>query len=202
MYIARVLYPVKVLGPGDRIGIWFAGCYHQCPGCSNPELWEQSPRYQTDLASVMKLIRLITDRYEVDGFTITGGDPFFQPDALRELLIALKDINPDILVYTGFTFDEIKDAYGNILQNISVLIDGKYVEAENRGSLLRGSDNQRILILDEAKRSLYDRYLMTQTSRIQNFSTKDGIISVGIHRPEYEKQLMEISKEKGLEVIS
>ena len=202
MYIARVLYPVKVLGPGDRIGIWFAGCNHQCPGCSNRELWEQSPRYQTDLASVMKLIRLITDRYKVDGFTITGGDPFFQPDALREILIALKNINPDILVYTGLTFNEIKDTYGDILKNISVLIDGKYVEAENHGSLLRGSDNQRILILDEAKRSLYDRYLATQTSRIQNFSTNDGIISVGIHRPEYEERLLEISKEKGLEVIS
>lgn len=40
MYIARILYPVKVLGPGERIGIWMDGCEHGCIGCSNPELWD------------------------------------------------------------------------------------------------------------------------------------------------------------------
>ena len=41
IYVARILYPVKVLGPGNRVGIWLAGCDHKCLGCSNPELWEQ-----------------------------------------------------------------------------------------------------------------------------------------------------------------
>ena len=202
MYIARILYPVKVLGPGDRIGIWFSGCEHHCPGCSNPELWEQQPRYQTDLSSVMRLIHLITDHHIVDGFTITGGDPFFQPDALRDLINELRMISSDILVYTGYTYDTIKDKYADILRSISVLIDGKYIETENHGSLLRGSDNQNILILNEGMRSLYENYLTVQTSCIQNFSTEDGIISVGIHHPEYEKKLLEISKTKGLEVKS
>lgn len=35
---------------------------------------------------MMSLIHLISREHPVDGFTITGGDPFFQPDALRELL--------------------------------------------------------------------------------------------------------------------
>ena len=46
MYIARILYPVEVLGPGKRIGIWFCGCPRRCEGCSNPELWEFQERYQ------------------------------------------------------------------------------------------------------------------------------------------------------------
>ncbi len=200
MNVARILFPISVLGPGDRIGIWFAGCEHHCPGCSNPELWEQNPRYQTDLSSVMKLIRLISAQSTVDGITITGGDPFFQPDALRELLPELKKIVKDILVYTGYSYDQLKFQYEDILCNISVLIDGKYVEDQNNGSLLRGSDNQNILILDEAVRPLYEEYMTTQINRIQNFSTNDGIISVGIHRPQYEEKLLEISKEKGLEV--
>ena len=202
MYIARILYPVRVLGPGDRVGIWFAGCEHRCPGCSNPELWVQKSGWKMDTASVMKLIRLIADRHPVDGFTLTGGDPFFQPEALGELLRELKRISPDILVYTGYDYDEIREARGDLLQDITVLIDGKYVEAENRGSLLRGSDNQRILILQEDKRPLYEHYLATQKSSVQNFSTNDGIISVGIHRPGYGEKLLEISKGKGLEVRS
>lgn len=36
MYIARILYPVEVLGPGKRIGIWFCGCPRRCEGCSQP----------------------------------------------------------------------------------------------------------------------------------------------------------------------
>lgn len=49
MYVARILYPVMVLGPGKRIGIWFVGCRHQCKGCSNPELWETAEKYQITL---------------------------------------------------------------------------------------------------------------------------------------------------------
>lgn len=200
MYIARILYPVKVLGPGHRIGIWFCGCDHRCPGCSNPELWEQDKKYRTDAETVMKLVHLISDRNQVDGFTLTGGDPFFQPEALRLLLKELQVISEDILVYTGYNYEEIKDAYADILDEIAVLIDGRYIEDKNRGSLLRGSDNQKIIILNDNFSERYAEYLNSNASRIQNFSTGDGIISVGIHQPKYESQLLKISKEKGLEV--
>ena len=36
--IARIYYPVKTLGPGNRIGIWTAGCPRRCSGCISPEL--------------------------------------------------------------------------------------------------------------------------------------------------------------------
>ena len=199
MYIARILYPVRVLGPGERIGIWFAGCPRRCPGCSNPELWEQPEKWKTDARTVMRMVRAITDRRQADGFTLTGGDPFDQPEALRELLPELNGISRDILVYTGYEYEEIRDAHADILRQIAVLIDGKYIEAENRGSLLRGSDNQKILVLNPDYRERYGRYLREEKSRIQNFSTGDGIISVGIHRPGYEGELDSISRAKGLE---
>lgn len=202
MYIARILYPVKVLGPGDRIGIWFCGCEHHCPGCSNPELWDQNEKYSTDLDTVMRLVHLISERNQVDGITLTGGDPFFQPEALRLLLKELLIISKDVLVYTGYEYEEIKDVYADILEDIAVLIDGRYIEAENHGSMLRGSDNQEIIVLNDGVRDLYAEYLGRNESMIQNFSTGDGIISVGIHQPEYEDQLLKISKEKGLEVKS
>ena len=196
MYISRILYPVEVLGPGRRIGIWMDGCIHHCPGCSNPELWEQQACYHTDADTVLRLVRMVAAEHEVDGFTITGGDPFFQPDALRELLPRLREIAPDILVYTGYLMEELPE---DILSQITVLIDGKYVEARNHGEMLRGSDNQRILILEEAYRDLYESYQREFHGRIQNFSTRDGIISVGIHLPGYERQLKQSAILKGLE---
>jgi len=74
------------------------------------------------------------------------------------------------------------------LENISVLIDGKYKEELNENSLLRGSSNQRIHILEKEHKDKYDIYLKTETNKIQNFTTNDGVVSVGIHKPDFMKE--------------
>lgn len=185
MYIARILYPVEVLGPGKRIGIWFSGCSHGCVGCSNPELWQQQEKNKISIDDVLSLIHQISDTNPVDGFTITGGDPMEQSEELQHLLKMLKPISDDILVYTGFEIEELTEKQ---LENISVLIDGKYVEELNDNSLLRGSSNQRIHILEESQKNKYEIYLNTETNKIQNFTTNDGIVSVGIHKPDFMKE--------------
>lgn len=199
MYIARILYPVKVLGPGKRVGIWFSGCEHQCCGCSNPELWEQRTNQKISISGLCDVINTIKSNYEIDGFTLTGGDPFMQPDALRELLPKLYSITEDILVYTGYMYEELEYKHKDILDWISVLIDGKYVETKNYGAMLKGSNNQRIIYLNGSMEEKYSEYLSCGKSQIQNFETSDGLISVGIHFPEYEEKLRDIVKRKGLE---
>lgn len=184
MYIARILYPIEVLGPGKRIGIWFSGCSHKCKGCSNPELWQQQEKHKISIYDVLALIHHISDANPVDGFTITGGDPMEQSEDLSILLRELKQICDDILVYTGF---EIEELTAKQLENISVLIDGTYKEELNNNSLLRGSSNQRIHILEEKQRVKYETYLSTESNKIQNFTTNDGVVSVGIHKPNFMK---------------
>jgi len=180
MYIARILYPIQVLGPGKRIGIWFDGCPHHCAHCSNPELWEFQERYKTTLQTVMQLIDRIASAYPVDGITITGGDPFYQYEELRALLDYLQTITADILVYTGFNYSDVKS---KDLRGISVLIDGKYVDELNTGLPLRGSENQNMIILDKQLEPMYRNYLdHIAPNAIQNFDTQDGIVSVGIHK--------------------
>lgn len=201
MYVARILYPVNVLGPGKRIGIWFNGCNHHCSGCSNPELWEPQERYKTTLKTLMQLIEHICKTQLVDGFTLTGGDPFAQADALKQLLPGLAKFSNDILVYTGFNYDEVLLQYPEIVSQIGVLIDGKYIQERNNGAILRGSDNQRIIILDDQLACKYHRYLATAHNEIQNFTAHDGVISVGIHRPGYEDQVDTLLRGKGLENI-
>ena len=180
MNVARLLYPVEVLGPGRRVGIWLCGCPHGCPGCSNPELWRFRPEYETTAQSVFEMVSRVAEEHPVDGFTITGGDPMLQGEALLELTGLLQTISRDILVYTGYEREALDP---RLLQNIAVLIDGKYVAEKNDGAVLRGSSNQRIRILDEAFRGRYEAYLETATNEIQNFTTRDGIVSVGIHKP-------------------
>jgi len=198
MYIARILYPVQVLGPGNRVGIWFCGCDHHCDGCSNPELWEPRERYRTDTDTLRMLLGEIYSAGPVDGFTLTGGDPFFQPEALDEILDLIRPASSDILVYTGYTYEDLKERYPDILDKIGVLIDGPYIRQRNNGIPLRGSDNQRLLFLNPSLRDRYETYTSREENQIQNFTTMDGVISVGIHRDDYESQVDFILRQKGL----
>lgn len=195
MYVARVLYPVEVLGPGKRVGIWFCGCPRRCKGCSNPELWTFQERYRTSPQVVYELVLRIAAEHTIDGFTITGGDPMYQEAELQELLGLLRGISDDILVYTGYSIGELSRA---ALSGISVLIDGAYIESRNTGCALRGSDNQGIHILDPDYREKYAAYLNQHRNAIQNFMTADGVISVGIHRPNFMTELKAGLRRKGL----
>lgn len=195
MYVARVLYPVEVLGPGRRVGIWFCGCPRRCKGCSNPELWEFQERYKTTPQHIFELVLQIAKKYPIDGFTITGGDPMYQAEDLQELAKLLTNISKDILVYTGYDRSELS---AESLSGIAVLIDGEYIESRNTNCILRGSDNQSIHILDDGFRERYNDYLSSTENQIQNFMTSDGVVSVGIHRPKFMTDLNEAMIRKGL----
>lgn len=196
MYVARVLYPIEVLGPGKRVGIWFCGCPRRCKGCSNPELWEFQDRYYTSPQLVFDLILRIAKDHPIDGFTITGGDPMYQADDLQQLIVLLRAISEDILVYTGYSLNEIS---ADQLNGIAVLIDGEYIESRNNNCVLRGSDNQLVHILDDRFREIYNDYLSSTANQIQNFMTSDGVISVGIHKPNFLTDLNNGMIKKGVE---
>ena len=107
----------------------------------------------------------------------------------------------DILVYTGFDYEEILLKYPELVSQIGVMIDGKYIQERNNGAVLRGSDNQRIIILNDRLADKYSSYLSTAQNEIQNFTSLDGVISVGIHKPGYENQVDILLRGKGLENI-
>lgn len=79
-----------------------------------------------------------------NGVTISGGDPFSQPEDLTALCAALKGADKNVWVYTGFLWEEIQ--YSEALQWIDVLVDGPYVKELRDVTLrFRGSSNQRII---------------------------------------------------------
>ncbi len=200
MNVARILYPVKVLGPGNRVGVWVCGCARGCKGCSNPELWDRKKEYEISIDKLVELIKKIAAEHCVDGFTITGGEPFDQPEELYDLVKALGDISKDIIVYSGYTIDELRDSSitGKVLSHIAVLIDGPYIEEQNTDVVMRGSDNQRVHLLKDKYRILYEKYMKTSRNVIQNFTTTDGVVSVGIHRPGFGKEIAsELCKKVG-----
>lgn len=146
----------------------------------------------------MELVRSVSDSAPVDGFTLTGGDPMEQPE-LAGLLPELREISGDILLYTGYTLEQLRAMPGasGVLENVSVLIDGEYIAERNTGCPLRGSDNQRVIFLDESLRAGYEEY-MSRGNMIQNFTVGNSVISVGIHGADYSGELERRLTERNL----
>ena len=192
MFVARILYPVEVLGPGKRIGIWLSGCTRECKGCSNPELWEHRKEQEISVSRLDVLLHRLAQDQSIDGMTITGGEPMDQAGELSELLPLLSDLTTDFLLYSGYTLEELharmEPAIENVLHQIAVLIDGEYREELNSGLPLRGSSNQRIHIFNDMYQSKYAQYLKSE-NKVQNFFLGDSIVSAGIHRSDYQMKL-------------
>ena len=154
MRIKRICYPVKVLGPGRRVGIWTVGCNFCCPGCMSPELRDFGFGKEISVDKILELIK--KNKLPIDGFTISGGEPFEQAVELLELLAKLNELSDDIIVYTGYYLEELVVKIPNLneyLDLISVLIDGRYIDELNFGKGLKGSDNQSVIIFKN-----YEKY--------------------------------------------
>ena len=184
--MAYVLYPVMVLGPGKRVGIWLYGCNRRCKGCISPQLQEFNYSKNISVDRLIERLDSVLDNHEVDGITISGGEPFEQAQELDDFLEKISTKVKDVLLYTGYTIEELKGKESpvieNILKKVSVLIDGEYRENENKGHAIKGSENQRIIYNDDAVRQLYEQYIdcCSSKKRLQNFELSDGVFTVGI----------------------
>lgn len=152
--INKIHYPVTTLGYGQRICLWIQGCSIHCADCISKDTWDFDPVREIEVEELVFALSPWTR--EADGLTISGGEPFDQPDALLELLLLLRPlIAGDILIYSGYTHKFIKSRYHNIMNYIDVLIDGPFKPEAGQSLTLRGSDNQSIRLLSPLAKSRY-----------------------------------------------
>lgn len=177
--IARIYYPVKVLGPGSRVGIWMTGCDRGCKGCISPEYRQYDERREVRPEDVGRMIDSIP--YTIDGFTISGGEPFYHTEALAALIRVVRSYSEDIIVFTGYKLEELKAMndpnVDEVLESISVLIDGPFEIAKNDCRGLRGSANQNIHIF-----RMEDRYEGIQdcSTELQPVVYGNSLFTIGI----------------------
>ena len=197
MKTGRIIYPLYTLGPGKRVGIWLSGCDRRCKNCANPELWDSGYGKDLSVGEIMDIVRDIALKNTVDGFTISGGEPFLQARELSELLTYLSEISEDILVYTGCRKEEL-DAD---LSRIAVLIDGEYEDSLNVGHILKGSENQRIHYLKPEYESVYNEYIEKNSGDgfVQTVPLGKGMLFLGIQGAKLKSNLNEKLSNSGIE---
>jgi anaerobic ribonucleoside-triphosphate reductase activating protein len=134
-------------GEGIRVTLFVSGCSHHCKGCQNPESWNPKAGKPFNEEDKEKLFNLLSRDY-VNGLTLSGGDPLYVNN--RECVAQLckefkkKFPNKTIWLYTGYTYEEIKDL--DVIKYIDVIVDGEF-QIDKRDITLefRGSSNQNII---------------------------------------------------------
>lgn len=184
--INKVHFPVTTLGCGRRLGIWTQGCSIHCPGCVSRDTWDTEARHQIALEDL--LAGCAAWLAQADGVTISGGEPFDQPDALRELLHQLRARTAgDLLVFSGYPHERLRERHADILALADVLISEPFVAHAGQTLALRGSDNQRVFLLTPLAQSRYpadlDRRAWEPQRHLDLMMEGDDLWMAGIPEP-------------------
>ena len=165
--IAGVIRESIVDGPGLRFAVFTQGCAHACPECQNPETWDFKGGYDCEID---KIINAMSENPLLDGITLSGGDPLYQPEASYVLAAKVKEKGLNVVVFTGYTYEELMDLkekdpwVGKLLEVTDILIDGRYDKDQRDLTLLfRGSRNQRVIDMNASREEghmvLHDKYM-------------------------------------------
>ena len=149
-------------GPGIRVSLFVSGCTHRCPGCFNAEAWDFSYGEEFTDAVADRLMEALAPSY-IKGLSLLGGEPFEPANraVLAPLLERVRREYPEKTVwcYSGYDFERDLLAHrvgdgetvDRMLENIDILVDGRFVEALKSARLrFRGSSNQRIICVRES----------------------------------------------------
>ena len=147
MRIAGVMEESIVDGPGFRYAIFAQGCHINCPGCHNPETHDPMGGRDMDTDA---MIAQFSENILLDGITLSGGDPFLQPEACLQLAKGAHAAGLNVWAYSGQTYEVLcglkRPFLPELLDEIDVLVDGPFVQSRRTLDMrFRGSANQRVI---------------------------------------------------------
>ena len=152
--LSGIAYESLVNGPGMRRVFFAQGCKHNCKGCFNPDTHDFNGGEERVIDS---LIKDTLENPILSGVTFSGGDPWEQADKFAIMAKAFKKAKLSVWSYTGYTYEyilenkEVRSGWNDLLNNIDVLVDGRFQEEKLEDGLkFRGSSNQRIIDVQES----------------------------------------------------
>jgi anaerobic ribonucleoside-triphosphate reductase activating protein len=151
MRINGIIEESIVDGPGLRYVLFTQGCPHGCPGCHNPQTHEAGGGTEASSPELIEgLRRSLADNPLLDGVTISGGEPFAQALEILPFADAVRELDLNLWIYTGYTIEEIIERGSPdemaLLERADVLVDGRFeIEKRTLETRFVGSSNQRII---------------------------------------------------------
>ena len=149
--VSKTLSHSRANGPGVRAVIWVQGCTIGCDGC-----YSQSthPHRKVHLVDPVELAKWVCSIEDIEGITLSGGEPFEQSEAVAELVCSVKQIRPELsfFLFTGYEVTFLQQSTNNHVQAVlgitDMLSSGPFVADLYDADLLwRGSSNQYLSYL-------------------------------------------------------
>ncbi|MCS7243879.1 MAG: 4Fe-4S single cluster domain-containing protein [Candidatus Calescibacterium sp.] len=181
IFVNSFYYPIYTLGPGKRIGLWLQGCSIRCKNCISPHTWLITPKHEIEIEKLAQEINF----FPSDKLTISGGEPLDQSQNLIEFLKLVRKNKKDILLYTGYILNEYIQKNGrlwNELKNlVDVIIDGPFIWGKETKYIWKGSENQKMYILNKKLLPIYKQYKnKTKNKKLQIIEYDNNLFLVGI----------------------
>jgi len=174
MNIAHIEEQSIIYGPNSRFVIWVQGCSIHCNGCWNKEMWSFKTKNIITTTSLFKQIE--KEKKSIEGITILGGEPFDQYEELLSLLKQIRKIELSIIVYTGYSIEEITNKQETeVLNYIDIIITNQFDENQKteKGGLI-GSSNQEIVFLTNR----YSKNDLSKQNEIEISINENGQINM------------------------
>lgn len=158
MKYAGIIRNDFVNGKGVSVSFFAQGCPHRCEGCFNPSTWDFNGGLDATEEEIITLIlKAIPANGIMRNLSILGGEPLCKENIhfVQKLISEVKLAYPSIKVYlwTGYEYNKLSWAQLEAIEQVDVLIDGKYDKNKRDVTLpLRGSRNQNIYRRDESGR--------------------------------------------------
>lgn len=119
-------------GPGKRFCIWLQGCNLGCKNCINQEMLSFEPNKIISILKLIDLVQEAKEKYEIEGITFLGGEPFLQAKNLSLFAKECKNNNLSTLCFSGFKYEYLKtntlSGSCELLNYLDILIDDIYIE--------------------------------------------------------------------------
>lgn len=136
-------------GEGVRVSLFVSGCPFNCKGCFNQIAKSPEAGLPFDDEMKQEVFNALDHEY-ISGLSVLGGDPLFVENR-EEVLRLCQEVKSrfsqqTIWLWTGYTYEKVKQEFPQILETIDVMVDGQFVlEKLDKRLKWRGSSNQRVI---------------------------------------------------------
>jgi len=141
--ISSITHGSYANGPGKRNVLHTQGCSIGCPGCFNPHTWSTKQGEERDVEDIYKELT----SGDIEGITISGGEPTEQWGEVSQLLRLVRENRPElsVVLFTGISLDRLPDD----ASVADVVVSGPYERALPCEDPLRSSENQTIVFMTD-----------------------------------------------------
>jgi anaerobic ribonucleoside-triphosphate reductase activating protein len=165
-------------GPGNRAVIWIQGCDLGCRGCWNPETWDRKGGFEIPVEDLVKWVLSVPD---IDGVSLSGGEPLQQDYDTYRLVQDLKRMRPNLSIgmFTGYSQKELEQPRDAFMTTI----------AEARGDYWREIKRH----LDFAVMGRFNQHMVQIDKPLVSSKNQELVLFSNRYKPEdFEKQVIEV----------